>query len=256
MRLKPFLGTMLNKSHPLANGLVGCWLMNEGSGNKVYDLSGNGNTGTITGAVWTAGRTGNALKFTDDDYVTISQSVISSTEFSIIGWEYSEGSTNVGYFLGDSTDPANLYLRRQAADPGNYAGGIGDQEFAAFAVSRNAWHQFAYTHTSAGIGLIYVDGVFKANLAAASNFTSLQSNLYIGDRADLARSFEGLLDIIYIYNRALTASEISQLYREPFCMFDYEPIELWAASAPAVGGVNAPTSVLSGPLVGCLGGPI
>jgi len=66
--LKPVRGIRLNKSHPLARGLVGYWLLNEGSGNKVFDLSGNGKTGTINGTItWVAdylncpGSTGNNI---------------------------------------------------------------------------------------------------------------------------------------------------------------------------------------------------
>ena len=33
-------------------GLVGCWLLNEGTGNKANDLAGNANHGTIHGATW------------------------------------------------------------------------------------------------------------------------------------------------------------------------------------------------------------
>ena len=55
---KPILGRGINWGDPLARGLVGYWLMNEGVGNKVYDLSGNGRTGTISGALWTAGKFG------------------------------------------------------------------------------------------------------------------------------------------------------------------------------------------------------
>jgi hypothetical protein len=44
---KPPLGAKINFAHPLAKGIVGCWLLNEGMGDKVYDLSGNGNTGTL-----------------------------------------------------------------------------------------------------------------------------------------------------------------------------------------------------------------
>ena len=47
--LKPRLGLRLNHNHPLAQGLVGCWVMNEGGGDKVFDLSGNGKAGTFSG---------------------------------------------------------------------------------------------------------------------------------------------------------------------------------------------------------------
>jgi len=35
--------------------IVGMWLFNEGSGDKVKDSSGNGNDGKITGAKWVMG---------------------------------------------------------------------------------------------------------------------------------------------------------------------------------------------------------
>ena len=44
---KPFRGIQINWAHPLARGLVGVWLMNEGTGNKIYDLSGNQHIGTF-----------------------------------------------------------------------------------------------------------------------------------------------------------------------------------------------------------------
>ncbi|MFA4831666.1 MAG: hypothetical protein WC618_05915, partial [Patescibacteria group bacterium] len=48
-------------------GLVGYWSMDEGYGNKAYDQSGNGNTGTLTqmnlSSVWQDGKLGRALNF-------------------------------------------------------------------------------------------------------------------------------------------------------------------------------------------------
>ena len=37
------------------NDLVGYWNFNEGEGNTLYDLSSNGNHGTIYGATWNSG---------------------------------------------------------------------------------------------------------------------------------------------------------------------------------------------------------
>src|SRR5690348_15683757 len=45
-------------------GLVAAYGFNEGSGTSVNDISGNGNTGTITGATWSgSGKFGGALSF-------------------------------------------------------------------------------------------------------------------------------------------------------------------------------------------------
>src|SRR5687767_11513956 len=38
-KTKPLPGIQVNWGHPLANGLIGCWHMNEGSGNRIYDAT-------------------------------------------------------------------------------------------------------------------------------------------------------------------------------------------------------------------------
>src|SRR6185295_4626702 len=46
------------------SGLVAAYAFDEGSGSTVSDASGNGNTGTISGATWSsAGKYGSALSF-------------------------------------------------------------------------------------------------------------------------------------------------------------------------------------------------
>ena len=53
---KPPLGVQINRSHPLAQGLVGAWIMNEGSGSRISDLSMFGNYGSaINGNSWIGG---------------------------------------------------------------------------------------------------------------------------------------------------------------------------------------------------------
>ena len=63
-------------SPPTGNeaGLVGYWNFNEGSGNTVTDLSGNGNNGTINGATWSTdapAQYANNCTATDDVEVTV-----------------------------------------------------------------------------------------------------------------------------------------------------------------------------------------
>ena len=63
-------------SSPTGNeaGLVGYWNFNEGSGNTVNDLSGNGNNGTINGATWSTdapAQYANNCTATDDVVVTV-----------------------------------------------------------------------------------------------------------------------------------------------------------------------------------------
>ena len=55
--------------------LVAYWTFDEGSGNAVYDTSGNDNNGTINGATWGVGKYGTALQFNgQDNYVEVPSS--------------------------------------------------------------------------------------------------------------------------------------------------------------------------------------
>ena len=47
--------TATTTSAPPATGLVAAYAFNEGSGTTVADASGNGNTGTLSGATWVTG---------------------------------------------------------------------------------------------------------------------------------------------------------------------------------------------------------
>ena len=47
---KPPPGVAIDRSHPLVRGLLGYWAMNEKSGRRLNDLSGNGYHGVRTGA--------------------------------------------------------------------------------------------------------------------------------------------------------------------------------------------------------------
>ena len=57
------------------SGLVGAYSFDAGSGTSAADSSGSANTGTLSGATWVAGKTGNALSFDGvNDWVTIADS--------------------------------------------------------------------------------------------------------------------------------------------------------------------------------------
>ena len=54
---KPPRGTLLNRTHPLARGLVGAWILNELTGETLFDISGHGCLMTMVANAprWAAG---------------------------------------------------------------------------------------------------------------------------------------------------------------------------------------------------------
>ena len=226
---KPFRVTQLNKSHPLARGLVGCWLMNESTGGKVFDLSGNCNTGTLQdNTSWTAGKFGSCLKFDDSgdyvDYAANKTLDFRTTPFTLIAWvNYNTGSpttrtmyeglyTKPYWLIEPATNRVRLSLRK-ADDSGveHYYGTSG-------ALAANIWWNLVVTYDRQYVKH-YVNGIFDVALARTGNMGGgVPTSYRIGGRPPDA--FNGIIGSVIVFNRALTAKQVAWLYREPFCMFE------------------------------------
>jgi hypothetical protein len=59
---------------------------------------------------------------------------------------------------------------------------------------------------------MYVDGVFSENAITPSAPSQFSGNHYIGVKHDISTDYEGDIDLVELYNYALTAEEVSNLY--------------------------------------------
>lgn len=201
----------------------------EGSGRVVTDESLYGNHGLAypapTDAVqppsWTEGKLGPALSFDGaDDYVEVPHDptmAFTSEDFSIMLWVKSnvEGVLQMmivkGAFNADgwelfwlSTD--RLYFRTYQI--GAY------QHTISNLVSRDTWYHVKMVRAGSNV-TIYINGVD----ATASHGTHLDPasstrSMKIGIRDDkISKPFDGIINEVRVYNRALEAYEIEALYR-------------------------------------------
>jgi hypothetical protein len=72
-------------------GLVAAYSFNEASGATVADASGNGNSGTINGATWVAGKYGGALNFNGISNVVVinnSSSLALTNRMTLEAWVF------------------------------------------------------------------------------------------------------------------------------------------------------------------------
>ena len=93
--------------------------------------------------------------------------------------------------------------------PNGSASGAGDKSSA---VQTGVWYKFAFTYD--GItARFYVNGVLKSSVAKMLPFTDNPYDLFIGRENDATYPywFNGVIDEIRIYNRALPQQAISQL---------------------------------------------
>lgn len=214
----------------LRNGLVGWWKFDETSGTTAYDSSGNNNTGTITNGPTSASNCarGGCLNFDgSNDYVNVSSSSslnitgaitlsywLNSTDGDAghitksVGPSYFAGTGQKLYEVGFLTN--TIYF--QISDSSN----LGVASGSATSVMDGKWHHIlcVWDGTTGANGMkIYFDNVLKYQ--ATANNSSIQTyggGLEIGGGATPYRT-TGQIDDVRIYNRAVTAVEVGDLYR-------------------------------------------
>jgi hypothetical protein len=200
----------------------------EGAGTIAHDAIGNYD-GTVSGASWTSGQIGQALSFdgvndnvsigdvqllTND--LTISTWVRTANFFQVNGYSVSKYNTATNereyavYFNG----PANeVHFLIGSSDGSSYSFGV--LSSAASILTNNTWNHIVFTR-SGSAAHCYINGVEQALAGTinSNNFADTTARLMIGNRTDGGRAFLGQIDDVRIYNRVLTAQEVSDLYNE------------------------------------------
>ncbi len=214
-------------SYVPSNGLVGWWPFN-GNAN---DESGNGNDGDVNGATLTEDRFENAqsahyFNGNSDISITISNLPISAEPRTISAWlkwdstqtVWDNRIVNYGYcpaFTNNQTFGLSIWDNLNPGNPTNakiilYSCGTSDV-ISDLTPNRN-WHNAVASYDGT-IQKLYFDGVLIDSMAFTLS-TSSSSIFVIGSSSDLngTGNFEGKIDDIGIWNRALTQQEISDLY--------------------------------------------
>jgi PKD repeat protein len=196
-------------------GLAAAYGFNEGSGTAIADASGNANGGSVTGAAWVDGRFGKALSFDGvNDLVTVSDApsldltgaiTLEAWVFprTMSGWRtvlLKERPNQLAYGLYGNTDTnrANLEIATASSTL---------DVRATAALPLNTWSHLAGTYDGATLRL-YVNGTQVSSRAASGAITASANPLRIGGNTIWGEYFDGLIDEVRIYTRALSPSEI------------------------------------------------
>jgi hypothetical protein len=200
-----------------ASGLVGAWGFDEPSGASVTDASGRGNAGTIAGATRTAtGRFGGALTFDGiNDWVTVADaaSLRLTTGMTVDGWVRPTANGTARWRTVAIKERTGglayaLYAYGDAGLPSGHAFTSAERwARAPSAPALNAWTHLATTYDGTTIRF-YVNGVQVATQAQSGAIAAGTGPLRIGGTAVWSEWYQGALDEIRVYNRALTAAEL------------------------------------------------
>jgi hypothetical protein len=207
-------------SYVPTSGLVGWWPFN-GNAN---DESGNGNNGTVNGATLTTDRFGVANKAYGFDGVNDYIIINNSFDFQSRSYSFWFNPTTINTITGTLIVSDNPQLQNgvtqarvielNGIDSVQIATGLLAGFYKGSISSTNNWQMLTFIRTSNSVSF-YLNGNFITSTNQIGNYTSSSGSLktILGtDRNFLFDFYNGKIDDIAIYNRALTQQEITNLY--------------------------------------------
>lgn len=210
------------------NGLVANWKFDEGAGTTAYDASGNGNHGVLYETKWAPATGGYVLSYDTNQAWMDAGSVINvKGPMTVSVMVFPMKKDSVQQFVVADGQWAMEVLADNKIHFGNSTK-YGVTSTAANLLTLNAWHHLAAV-VSATPGSpvstdnvqVYLDGALVSATAAGtwdpesrpygSVVVGMPGSQLVEGFGWGVWGFKGMLDNVYIYNRALTAQEVSQL---------------------------------------------
>ncbi|MFC1723394.1 LamG domain-containing protein [Nanoarchaeota archaeon] len=224
------------------SGMVSYWKLDDANGTNAAD-SIDGNNGSVVGPTWTTGVVEGALDFDGvDDYVDLNNLDITSSGFTIAGWFKAD---DFGYadsrIISKATDQAEQdhywmlstihsggqkrlrFRLKTGTDPST---GTTTLIASSGAVPTGTWVHATAVYDGSKMYL-YKDGALVGSTTKTGTVaTNASVDAWIGDNPGPTRkAFDGMIDEVVLFDRALSANEVSRLYGDTrFGLYDYCPV--------------------------------
>jgi hypothetical protein len=212
-------GNLVQTSGSVPNGLI-AWYPFNGNAN---DESGKGNNGTVHGATLANDRFGHANRAYSfdgaDDYIDINDNsnYHSLSKITLSLWFKANASTPTWVKLFgkhyDASDGSfyliweNNSIRFSAITPTQYGGIVSGN------LLDGLWHNAVGVYDGVNISL-FIDGVLVSTATNSGAIKETNYHIIVGKSERWTTYYNGLLDDMRLYNRALSVSEIQSLYLE------------------------------------------
>jgi len=209
--------------------IIALWTFDKGNGKEAIDITGHGHDGTFDlGATVGPGKFGSSAQLDgvkgqviivkDDDALNVTK------ELSIVAWvKWNKGGVvhgelrqwpmmvnkvhiNEAYLLfldtGDAPNPDKPSIAFRMKGPGTV--------YSKVTVKDDTWYHAAGTYDGKAIK-IYINGDLSNELAATGAIATTSDVLTIGaDKGGIGNRFDGTIDEVGLFNRALTPDEVIQ----------------------------------------------
>ena len=208
-----------DRFNSLAQGLVGAWPIDEGAGTSIRDVVGHSHGSFVIDdneTTWEVDRHGPCLRFpfgapTYDDYVTLTNTgvlTMGAGHWSASAWVRAtalDGYRGVVVFDNDG-------VVFDGARAGVLSNGNVDVETTA--LSTGIWYHLVAVYAGDGNQTIYVNGLSILDAGQTESGYGLAGVYAIG-RGYGGSGWYGDINKVLVWNRALTPSEVQQLYADP-----------------------------------------
>ncbi|MDD3816153.1 MAG: LamG domain-containing protein, partial [Desulfocapsaceae bacterium] len=199
---------------PAPANMVSWW----GGDNNTLDMVGSNHGTLINGTTYATGMVNQAFSLDGvDDYVEIADTEtgdFGSNAFSVNFWMYSNNNGSNTYLLGKSHPDGGQGWDVRLNSNTIQISGINGWAFnitSDASTTANTWHFISISSTDTEVNL-YIDGVLKGT-SPRSTISSTTNPFRMGYTSNFGGTpFNGLLDEINIFNRALTPEEIVASY--------------------------------------------
>ena len=203
------------------NGEVSYWKMDDNAANTtVVDSSGNGNNGTAqqnTSALHTTGKIKGALTFngsTDRIDVSSNETLTFADKISVSLWvkwdTLSDWRSLVHGTTSGSWDSSYWLATSSSTNMRWSINGDNSHDFNPDNLQTGQWYHIVATYNGSN-GKVYVNGVLKNTFSRSGNINN-ENGVRLGLTGNGEYRFDGTLDDVRVFNRALTAAEVRVLY--------------------------------------------
>ena len=192
----------------------------ENGGSSAGDASGNGLVGTlVNNPTWSTGKVGSAVTFNGvNSYVSVpDNAVLDPTAVTVTAWVKFNSIPYTGQIainkegqyrlIAGDVDTSHASLRYATTATGWGSGTL----VGSTALAAGRWYHVAATYDGAAWKL-YLNGIQDGSKSESGNLVSGSNPLYIGTQSIGSNPFNGSVDDVHVYRRALSPQEVAAIY--------------------------------------------
>lgn len=231
---KPPVGAVLNSAHKLSMGLIGCWLLDEKSGNYLHNIIQPQDVTTSDNIPWIKDGIAPADVGHPDISTTLNHS-IGTGKFTVVARLKHASGGSYDTYCGFGAYAPQFFWNNPTTIAIYHGGAINlftdatPDEIIDVAIVRES--------TAANKTHGYQNGILRGSTTYSGDITS--TAFHIGYSSNASESFNGNIYYLYVYDRALTPDEIKQLAFDPYQIFKHA---ILIGEAGGGGGLSIPVA--------------